>query len=52
LFTAGIPARQRATEALRQRVEMLRVKNQRLRDENTKLRTELAIAYGRRRGAR
>jgi hypothetical protein len=48
--TAGVPARQRATEAsLRQRLETLRAENQRLREENANLKTELAIAYGRRR---
>lgn len=50
--TAGVPARQRATEAsLRQRLETLRAENQRLREENTGLKTQLAIAYGRRRAS-
>jgi Family of unknown function (DUF6262) len=51
--TDGVPARQRATEAsLRQRLDTLRAENRRLREENASLRTELAIAYGQRRGLR
>jgi hypothetical protein len=51
--TDGVPARQRATEAsLRQRLGTLRAENRRLREENASLRTELAIAYGQRRGLR
>jgi len=51
--TDGVPARQRATEAsLRQRLDTVRAENRRLREENASLRTELAIAYGQRRGLR
>ncbi|MFN2466553.1 MAG: DUF6262 family protein, partial [Gaiellaceae bacterium] len=50
--SAGVPARERATEAsLRQRLETLRAENQRLRQENSELKAELAIAYGHQRTA-